>query len=281
MISPPACVAGEGCPAHQRSRGSVYLSFKRRGSATVLDDLRQEGCIKARFPHPEPGAWTTAITLNTAGGVAAGDRLETTITAAPGTRATIAAQAAERIYRALPGAAAARIRTRIEVGDGSSLEWLPQETILFDRCAVGRALDVQLAGQATFTGVELLVFGRTAMGETVHSGRVHDVIRLRRDGHLLLHDAIRFDGPVQAVLDRPASADGGRGVATVLHAGPGTLPLDAVRTSLAPYDAGASVWDGLLVARIVAPNGGLLRAAVVAVLAVLRADRPLPRVWMC
>lgn len=260
----------------------MRLTFKADGARTRLDDLYQGGCLKARLPRPEPGAWFGAVTLNTAGGITGGDVLTGAVVAGPGARATVAAQAMERIYRALPDAPPARLRTAITVAEGAALEWLPQETILFDRCALDRELSVDLAPDASFTGVEHLVFGRSAMGETVHTGRIRDVIRVRQDGREKLHDAVRLHGEVQSVLDRRASAGGGRAVGTVIHAAPDApARLDDVRAALAPFDAGASCWDGLLVARIVAPDGVLLRAAVVAVLAVLRAGRPLPRVWMC
>ena len=271
-----------GVEAHQRSRGLLRISFKAGNGATRLDDLRQEGCLKARLPRPEPGAWFGAVTLNTAGGVTGGDVLTSEVAAGPGTRATIAAQAMERIYRALPDSPPARLRTTVRVAEGAFLDWLPQETILFDRCALDRELLVDLAPGAAFTGVEHLLFGRGAMGEVVHTGRIRDVVRVRQDGREVLHDAVRFRGKVQAVLDRPASANGGRAVATVVHAAPDAAGrLDPVREALAPFEAGASFWDGLLVARIVARDGVLLRRAVVAVLAALRAGRPLPRVWMC
>jgi len=267
---------------HQRAQGTLRLSFKRRGTATVLDGLRQEGCLKARFPRVEHGAWTGAITLNSSGGVAGGDILDATITAGPGTQATVASQAAERFYRALPGTAPARVATSLHVAPGAALEWLPQETILFDRCAVQRRLSVNLAGDAWFLGVEQWVFGRTAMGEAVHEARMRDLIQVRRDGRLLLHDAIRFDGPVQSLLDRRATGGGARGVATLIHAAPhAENRLDSLREVLAGHDAGASTWDGMLIARIVAPDGACLRAAVVAGLDVLRDGRPLPRVWLC
>ena len=88
-----------------------------------------------------------------------------TFTVRPGARASIAAQAAERFYRALPGDAPSRLRTRIAVEAGAAAEWLPQETILFDRCALDRRLELELAEDAWFLGVESLVFGRAAMGE--------------------------------------------------------------------------------------------------------------------
>ena len=267
---------------HQRAQGTLRLSFKRRGADTVLDGLRQEGCLKARFPRMEHGAWAGAVTLNSSGGVAGGDALDTAVAAGPGTQATVASQAAERFYRALPGTAPARVSTMLSVAPGAALEWLPQESILFDRCAVRRRLSVDLAGDAWFLGVEQLVFGRTAMGEAVRDASVRDRVEVRRDGRLLLHDAIRFDGPVQSVLDSRATGGAARGVATLVHAAPDAeARLDALRAALAGYDGGASAWDGLLVARIVAADGACLRAAVVAGLAALRAARPLPRVWLC
>jgi urease accessory protein len=269
-------------PDHQRAQGELRLALRRRGPATVLDDLRQYGCLKARFPRPERGAWSSAVTLNTSGGVAAGDRLDTTITLHAGARATVAAQAAERIYRALPGAAPARLTTRIHLAANAALEWLPQESIFFDRCAVDRRLEIALAPDAWFLGVESLVFGRAAMGEQVHTAAITDTIRLRRNGALVLHDAIRLHGPVAAMLARPAIAAGAACVATILHAAPDAeAALDAARDALVGAEAGASAWNGLLLARILAPDSAALRKPVRKLLEILRAGRPLPRVWLC
>ena len=267
--------------SHQRSHGELRLSFKLRDGRTVLDGLRQEGCLKARFPRAEDGAWTSVVTLNSSGGVAGGDVLATRVEAGPGTQATVASQAAERFYRALPDAEAS-VATTLHVAPGAALEWLPQETILFDRCAVRRRLSIDLAPDAWYLGVESLVFGRAAMGEEVHTARFRDLIQVRRAGRLLLHDAIRLEGPVAALLDRPATGGGARAVATVIHAAPDAEAwLDPVRAALDGCQAGVSAWDGLLVARIVAENGACLRRAVVQGLNVLRRGRPLPRVWMC
>ena len=274
---PPATTAPQ---THQRAQGALTLSFKRRGPQTVLDTLHQQGCLKARFPHTHPPDWPGAVTLNTAGGIAGGDRLDTAITARAGTRATIAAQAAERVYRALPHQTAC-VATRLTVEDDASLEWLPQETILFDRCALDRHLDIHLAPTATLLAVECLVFGRTAMNEEVHTARLRDRITLRRDSRLVLHDAIRMEGSISARLDRPAIAAGARAIATILMAAPEPLSLDALRAALAPFDAGATLVDGLLIARIVALDGAGLRKAVTAGLDILRPGRPLPRVWQC
>lgn len=259
----------------------MRLSFKLRGEATVLDGLRQDGCLKARFPRAEPGAWTGAVMLNSSGGVAGGDTLATTVIAGTGTRATVASQAAERFYRALPGSVS-DVANTVQVETGAALEWLPQETILFDGSALRRRLTVELAVDACFVGVESLVFGRTAMGEQVHRGEIADLIEIQRGGRLILHDRIRLAGPVADVLARKAVGAGSCAIATVIHVAPDAeRRVDAVRGALAPYDAGASAWDGMLLARIVARDGARLRAAVVAGLNVLRDGRPLPRVWLC
>ena len=265
----------------QRSRGTLRVAVKQRGGETVLDRFRQEGCLKARWPRPEQGGWTSMVTLNSAGGVAQGDRLEIGVTTGGSTRLTVASQAAERFYHS-PGGDPARVRNALSVAAGAALEWLPQETILFDGCALDRRLEIDLASDSWFLGVETLVFGRTLMGETVRHASLRDVVRVRRDGVLLLHDAIRLHGEVQTVLDHPAVAAGGRAVATLIYAAQDAdARLDATRVALSPWQAGASVLEGLLIARVVAQDGACARAAIVAGLATLRNGRPLPRVWSC
>ncbi len=267
--------------AHQRAQGELRVSLGRRGTATVLRDLRQQGCMKARFPHTADHHET--VTLNTSGGVAGGDHLETTLDVGAGCTATFASQAAERFYRALPGDPAAHVRTRLTVGPGATAEWLPQESILFDNCALDRRLEIDLAADASILGLETLIFGRTAMGETIHAARIRDTIRIRRAGALILHDAIRLEGPA-AVLDTAAGAAANRATATIFQVAPNAEShLDALRAAWedAPAETGASAWNGMLIARIVAPDAARLRAAVIMGLNPLRDGRPLPRVWMC
>ncbi len=289
-----------GADTFQRANGELRVSVKRRGEASVLDGLRQAGCLKARFSRPVVAGWFDVTMVNTSGGVAGGDRLDTAISVGPGARATIAAQAAERFYRALPDSAPSRVRTSVTVAAGAAAEWLPQETILFDRCALDRRLTVDMAPDASFLGVEILVFGRAAMGERVVTARLRDQFRVRRDGVWLLHDTIRLEGDCASVLAQPALMDGAGAVATLVHVAPDAeARLDALRAALASSDAsgsgssgsgasgsgasayGASAWNGMLVARFVAHDGAAARRMMMAALAVLREGRALPRVWAC
>jgi urease accessory protein len=264
----------------QRAFGRLRLAIRRRGEASALEDLRQEGCLKARFPNA-PG-WFETVLLNTSGGVAGGDNLESAITVGAGARAGFTSQAAERFYRARPDDQPARVRTRIALAEGATAEWLPQESILFDRAALDRRLEVDLAEDASFLGVETLIFGRAAMGERVTALRLADTIRVRRAGRLVLHEAVRIDGDAAALLDRPASAGGAVAIATLVHVAPDAESrLESLRAAWAqpPAEAGASAWDGMLFGRVVATDGAQLRSTLLAGLAALRDGRPLPRVW--
>ena len=265
----------------QRAEGTLVVSFRVRCGMTVLDTLHQAGCLKARFPRQVARGWAEVITLNSSGGIAAGDRLSGRFSVARGARVTITTQAAERFYRARVGDNPATVENRIEIDQGAAVEWLPQETIFFDGAAVSRSLHVELAVGAEFLAVEMLVFGRTLMGESVRRIRFRDGLRITRDGCPLLQDVVRIQGDAAALLARPAVAGGMPAVATLLYiAADAGARLEALREAFQDAEAGASVDGDLLVARILAPSGALLRRSVQNALFILR-QRPLPRVWLC
>lgn len=267
----------------QRARGSLVATFRVRDGVSVIDTLHQSGCLKARFPRPTAQGWTELVTVNSSGGIAAGDRLSTRIAAAPGVRVTVSGQAAERFYRARPSDGPAEIANRIDAAAGAAVEWLPQETIVYDGAAVSRRLEVDLAAGASFLGVEMLVFGRALMGECVRRLWLRDRLAVGRNGRRLLYDAIRIGGDAASLLARAGIAGGMSAVATIVYvAGDAEARLAGVREAFRETDAeaGASAEDGLMVARVLAPSGAALRHAAAAALFVLR-GRPLPRVWLC
>ena len=108
----------------------------------------------------------------------------------------------------LARAAGATIDVKLRVGAGAQLAWLPQETILFDRARLHRRIDVDLAGDASLLMAEAVVFGRSAMGETVRAGRICiDRWRVRRDGRLVFAETVRLDGAIADKLAKPAVAE--------------------------------------------------------------------------
>jgi urease accessory protein len=264
-----------------RTEGALRLAFAARDGRTALAGLHQAGALRARFPSPAAGAPPEAVLLNTAGGLTGGDRMDLAVALAAGTQATLTTAAAEKIYRAGDGDAA--IRVRLALGAGARLDWLPQPTILFDRSRLERTTEVEMAAGASLLAVEMLVFGRMAMGEDVHRGAVRDAWRVRRAGALVYADTFRADGAVAGALDRPGTLAGARAAAMLLYVAPDAEGrLEAVRAMLqdAPGAAGASAWNGLLAVRAVARDGAALQR-LVAPLVPMLSGRPLPRVWSC
>ena len=265
----------------QRSLGELRVDLRRRHEQTVLDTLYQSGCLKARLPRPELDDWAEVVTLNVSGGIAGGDRLASKFHAGKAARVVIASQAAERFYRAVPGSVAS-VCTTIGVATDAFVEWLPQPSIVFEGAALDRRLEVDLATDAHFLGVESLLFGRAAMGETVRHAWLRDVIRIRRAGTLVLNDAVRMEGDVATMLRRCAIGSGRTALATLWYLGSDTDDrLQRLRGLATGCEIGCSAWNGMLVARILATDGAALRVSLTAALAELRDRRPLPRVWLC
>jgi len=263
--------------AANRARGAVAFEVALRDGVTRRGALHESGSLRVRFPSPEDHG-LSAVLVNTAGGIAGGDRFDIDISAAEGTRLTLTTAAAEKVYRA-PGAAA-ELKLGLKVANRAHLSWLPQETILFDAAKIARSIDIDLQAGASLLLCEIAVFGRAAMGETMRDGSFVDRWRVRQGGRLIFAETVRLDGDIGEKLARPAIARGGAAVATVLVV-PGDETLVArIRDTCAPFsgEVGLSAWNGFAMARFCAQDASRLRADVMAVLAATGAQ--LPRLWL-
>lgn len=272
--SPAIAQIGIGQP---RARGQVRVSSKLRDGRSVLDALHQSGSMKTLFP--KAGArHLEAVLLNTAGGVTGGDQFDVSVAAQAETHMVLTTQAAERAYRAQPRETG-RIRNRLTVEPGARLDWLPQETILFDGAAIDRRLTAEIHDAAQLLIVEPVVFGRLAMGETLRSGAFRDRVDIRRDGKLIFSDRTALNSPISAHLARPTIAAGAGAMATIVYAAPDAdLKLNAIREHL-PNAGGASlIRKGLLISRLLAPDSFTLRKFLLPIIDTL-SSTPLPRTW--
>lgn len=234
-----------------RSHGLARLSR----SDGRLRRLHQQGCMRILMPRGR----SEAVVVNTAGGIAGGDRLAAEIHAGSGERLTLTTQAAERVYRST--GEAGQVANLLTLEEGSRIDWLPQETILFEGAALERRLTVTMAESATLLAVESLVFGRAAHGEVLHRLHLRDHWRIHRGARLIHAEAVRLD----AMPAGQATLNGARASATLILAAPGAGDgLDAAR-ALIPEgtEAGISALPGMLVARFLAPSSQALRAALV------------------
>lgn len=265
----------------QRTSGDGHLSVMRAATgAHRLVRLRQAGAARILAPRNHLDAAFEAVLLNTAGGLAGGDGLRWRVDAGPDAVLRVTSQTAERVYRSHDDRDA-RVETALQAAAGAAIEWLPQETILFDGSRLSRTLSIDLAADSSLIAAEAVVFGRRAFGERVRHGALHDQWRVRRAGRLIFADAVRLDGDIAALLDRPGVAGGAQAFATVLLSAPAPIAIDAVRAMLPACDgleAGASALPHATVVRLIAAHGDILRPALAGLLRALR-GAALPRVW--
>jgi urease accessory protein len=277
VIVQPAAAFAPHHPPLQRAIGAGRIVAKAEAGTTRLARLFQDGCAKIRLPKDHAARSLEAVLINTAGGLTGGDRLSWAAEAGPGAALTLTTPACEKIYRARDGRAETTVS--LTLGAGARLDWLPQETILFDAGALSRRLEADLAPNARLLLAEAVVLGRTAMGESVRQGELRDRWRIRRDGRLLFADDLAFTGAVADLADRPPILGGGRAFASLLLVAPDAERfLPPLRRAIGGA-GGASAFAGKLFCRIAAADGLALRRALLPALQVLQDGEPCPRVW--
>src|SRR6202011_6377311 len=121
--------------AANRAQGAVRFDVHQSEGVTRRRNLHESGSLRVRFPSPEAEG-LAAVFVNTAGGVAGGDRFDIDISAGEGSHLAVTTAAAEKIYRA--EGPAAQLNIALKAATASHLAWLPQETILFGRARVSR-----------------------------------------------------------------------------------------------------------------------------------------------
>ena len=271
-VAPPATL-----PASIRASGALRLVAAHTDSGSAVEDVAESGPLRVRFPRIRENR-LEAILLNTAGGIAGGDKLEFRIETREDASLAITSQAAEKIYRS--NGLTSRISVSLKAERGSELFWLPQETILFDRARVEREIEADVSSEGSLAICEAVIFGRDAMGEKVSRGLLRDRWRIRRGGKLIFADALTLDGDVKATLARRATLNGRIAMATMVVVSHEAMnKLDAVREALAggEIEAGASAFDGMLVVRMLAGDSIALRAAILSALEA--AGTPPPRAY--
>ena len=274
IVTPPTAAAG------------VTLAFAARQGRAVVKSLHQAAPCRVFFPNTEADDPALAVLVNTAGGLVGGDRVASTITLGPGTLATITTQAAEKIYRS--AGPDCLVTTDASAESGAYLEWLPQETILFDGARLERRLTFTLADDAALLAAEIIFFGRSARGESLTHGHFRDSWTIRIGGKLVWADAVCLSGDIERARRRPFGFGDAAGYATIVVAGPKAdaflEPAREIAAASGAVDAGCSLVNGVLIMRYLDDDAARLRRAVAASLIALRqrcfglAPR-LPRPW--
>ncbi len=267
-------------------RGCAEIGFVNRGEGTRLQRLYQHDPLRILFPNPAVGELPTAAITNTGGGFVGGDHVKVTVSNGAHCRALVAQQAAEKIYRSAGQVTEIDVSLRAEAA--SWLEWLPQETILFDQAQMRRRTRIDVQGSGRVLAGEILVFGRAAMRERFRRGLLREVWEVRRDDRLIWLDALHLEGEMGPIIHAPAGFDGAGASATAVYVGDDAgAHLQTARRCLTARDqvrSAATLVNGVLVMRWLAPRAQDLRQDFGDFWAKFRsevADLPgrLPRLW--
>jgi urease accessory protein len=267
----------------ERSFGEAFVGLDLRAGRVGLTALWPSGSAKAILPRVDGGA-AEVVFLNTSGGLTGGDKLDYGLRIGAGTQVTATTQTAERAYKSRAGTTA-RVGVHLSTAAGAHLDWLPQETIVFQGASLHRETRIDLASDASLIAVESVILGRAAMGETVTRMLLRDRRAIYRDGTLLHLEPLFLSDDLlsgQALGARPAILDGARAFASVVCVGAAFVARLAPLRSMLEHRlcrAASSVIDDRLTLRVLAKDPVILRAVIRDALALLRPDRPLPRVW--
>lgn len=281
-ILPSDAIALEGAASSaetrlQRSFGSAELVISSSGT---VSKAYQNGALKLRFPKLRRGEPAEVVLINLSGGMTGGDRLAFSADISAGASAAIGSQACERIYRSL--GMDAEVANSVTVRSGAALDYLPQATILFDGARLKRETRFELAEDARLLAIEAVIFGRLSSAETLRSGALSDACFIRRGGRLIHADRFRLSGDIHALIARENLLSGYAAAATLRYVAPDAADrLAEVRDVLAsPIGiAAASAWDGMLVARFIAPDSYRLNRDLNRVAGLLRLSSA-PNSWL-
>ena len=247
----------------QRAQGSGRIVLSGSEQGTRIIDVFQRAPIRIMFPSTGASAIEEAVLINTAGGIAGSDRLETAVTALANSSITVTSQAAEKVYRALNEPA--RITTKLKAFEFAQLAWLPQETIVFNWARLRRETEIEVSATAELLALEWLVLGRAAHGEVMSSGQIIDSWRVKKDDQLIWADSLRITDETFPHLQRKALLSNCRAVATLIYFGPDLdARLDFLRDVVLSLQCqcAATLVGGLIVVRFAAQASYDLRLAV-------------------
>jgi urease accessory protein len=269
--------------------GELDLQFDRDNDGrTTIKRSFARAPLKIQRPFYPEGDVCHAVILHSAGGMVGGDRLSYRLALPDGTRALVTTAAASKIYRS--NGRVSQEEISIEIGNRACLEWLPQETIIFDRAEFDRSLRVNLGEESIWCGWEIVRLGRSARAEIFSQGRWQDSIEVWQSGKPLWIDRQVITGALWHSLQ----ANHGQPILGVLAIIGGDISPEIVDRArlLWPGDGSNHLsWSvtrvrGGLICRYRGDNRAIVRQWFTAVWSLVRErylGKPavIPRVWGC
>jgi urease accessory protein len=276
-------------------QASLELEFVARGARTILARRASVGPLVVQRPFYPEGDVAHVYLVHPPGGVVGGDQLRLNVVAKEGAHALLTTPAATKFYRS--DGRIARQRQEI-IADAASVEWLPQETIVFPDARASIVTCVRLGERSRFIGWEIACYGRPASGLPFGSGRVSQDFELWVNDVPRVLDHLRLDGAGESM--RAGFGLAGQPVLGTMFAYPANEPLlEAARGGVladrsrvdarTPAPSGVlmsacSLVDGVLVCRAVGAQADAVRALFIRIWQQLRPSMMAraavaPRIW--
>ena len=260
---------------HQRWRAELSLGFERREARTVLARRQHVGPLLVQRPFYPEGDACHVYLVHPPGGIVGGDELTFTATLEAASHAVITTPAATKFYRSAVGRSATLLQ-EMHIA-GATLEWLPQETILFRDACASMGTIVKLDGASRFIGWELTCYGRPASDELFDRGRTAQRFEIWIDDTPTLLDHLHIDGSART-MQTPWGLAGNMAIGTLLAFPAAESDVDAVRE----LGVDATLVDRVLVCRSI--GGERIKQRFVNVWQALRPrivgrEAVLPRIW--
>jgi urease accessory protein len=270
-------------PVVRSWKASLFLEFSSRETKTVVSEKRHDGPLVVQKPlYPEGDAVCHATVVHPPGGIAGGDELVLEAKAGKQASALLTTPGAAKWYRS----AGPLARQRLAFDVAGTLEWLPQETIVFDGARAELDCEVNLAPGAAFLGWDIVCLGRTGSGERFGRGSYRFATRVRRAGRLLFQERGLVQGGAR-LLDSAAGLGGHPVWGTMFASFPGAdekILVQARQPRPSEGEGAVTLLPGILLARYLGDSSeaakryfaalwGTLRPAVCGRAAVE------PRIW--
>jgi urease accessory protein len=223
---------------------SLDLRFARRRGRTAIVERHHVGPLAVQRPfYPETNGTCHTYLLHPPAGIVGGDQLAISLTLEQDASALVTTPGANRWY--YTDARPATITQHVRLGDGASLEWLPQETLVFDGADARLTSTIELSANAHYFGWETVCLGRPACGESFTQGRLDFRLELWREKQLLLRERVRGDG-------LPPGLGGYAAFTTLIASGANTATRSLAREVCASLEqtlCGVSLIGDLLICR--------------------------------
>jgi urease accessory protein len=262
----------------------LELGYGRFGDGTRPVQRRHKGPLRVqKHLYAEGPQVCQHIIVHPPGGIAGGDRLDISACVGSDAWAQLTSPGAAKWYRA---AGPAYQQLDLRVAPGATLEWLPQETIVFSNAQAELTTRIELQGDARLCYWDVVALGRPASGERFEHGHFQSHLDIRRDGRLLWHERQRIVGG-DGLLDSPIGLDGKTVFATFLITGDADAQLLETCRSLSlpnPVRGDLTQLPGLVVARCLADEALHARAWLIELWkhlrpALLGREAVTPRIW--